>query len=156
MYYFSKELAQQVADMVRAHAEEMIRPKKVENGLCPNGGGLHIVVGTSKGIILARADVGERDDWAGPYDEIAESKFSLTAETGKPTREGQLLYPELMEGPGNTYYWGSWIDGGIVVACSGVDPEWDEAFSKMGCAFVRAMVTKKQKGEMSEGKHFRE
>lgn len=156
MTYFSENIAKQAAEAVRVQADQMIRPKGTENGFSPNGGGLHIIVGTSKGKILAVASVGEPENWSGPYDKIAESKFNLTVETGMPTRKGQLLYPELMEGAGNTYYWGSWIDGGIVVACSGVDPEWDEAFSKMGCGFVRAMVTKKQQGEVSSGKHFRD
>lgn len=155
MTYFTKKVAKEVAQMIKVQAELMIRAKDVENGLLPNGGGLHIKVGTSKGVILAYLDVGKREDWKAPYDDIAENKFNLTAEHQMSTRKLQLLYPELAEGSGNTYYWGSWIDGGIIVACSGVDPEWDEALSKMGCAFVRAMMTKKQKGEMSEGNHFR-
>lgn len=152
MYHFSEELAQEAADMIAVYAEQMIRPKGTDNGLCPNGGGLHIIVGTSKGIILARADVGNRSEWTGPYDEIAESNFKLTSETNKPTTVKQLSFPELMEGPGNSYFWcwGSCIDSDIVVACSGVDPEWNEAYSKMGCGLVRAMVIKKQKGETSK------
>ncbi len=155
MSYFSKEMAQKVADKVADQAEQMIRPKGVDNGFYPNGGGLHIIVGTSEGVILADADVGDRKDWEPRYDALAKDKFNLTVEHKMPTREIQLLYPELAEGKGNTYYWGSWIDGGIIVACSGVDPEWDEAFSKIGCAFIRAMVSKKVKRGALPGVHFR-
>jgi len=136
--------------------EHLVKPKTTDNGLMPNGGGFYIIVGLKDGTCLTRLEFGSTDEWTAPYDEIAESKFNMTVEHQKPTREIQLMYPELAEGKGNTYYWGSWIDGGIVVACSGVDPEWDEAFSKMVVAVIRAMLTKKQKQELLESKHFRE
>lgn len=133
----------------------LVKPKEIENGLMPNGGGAYIILGTNSGDILAQHEHGERSGWTGPYDKVAESKFKLTVEHQLSTRDIQLLYPELAEGTGNTYYWGSCIDGGIVASCSGVDPEWDEALSKMVVAIFRAMITKKNKQELAPGKHFR-
>lgn len=150
-----RKLAQQAAEIVEAQVNALMKGKGEENGLLPNGGGFYIIVGTSDGQMLHRLAIGERNEWTAPYSDIAESKFHLTVDHQMPTREIQLMYPELAEGHGNTYYWGSWIDGGLIVACSGVDPEWDEAFSKMIIAILRAMLTKKQKQELSEGKHFR-
>jgi len=156
MSYFSEELAKEAAATVMSQmVQHLVKPKETPNGLMPNGGGFHIIVGDKDGNILARLDYGSKSEWTTSYDEIAESKFNMTVEHQMPTREVQLMYPELAEGKGNTYYWGSWIDGGIVVACSGVDPEWDEAFSKMVVAIIRAMLTKKQKQELLDGKHFR-
>lgn len=141
--------------VMRQMVEHLVLPKASENGLLPNGGGLYILVGLNDGTTLARFHLGSPDEWPAPYDDIAIGKFDLTVEHQMPTREIQQMYPELAEGEGNTYYWGSWIDGGLVVACSGVDPEWDEAFSKMVIAIMRAMLTKKQKQELLNGDHFR-
>jgi hypothetical protein len=160
--YFSKEIADQAIHAVRPMLEALIKAKGLENGLLPNGNGFHIIVGDIDGRIIRDFDYKDRDVWVGPYNDIAVDKFELTVEHKMSTRKIQLLYPELAEArmliqrTGHTYYWGSWIDGGIVVACSGIDPEWDEFFSKVICAFIRAAVSKKVKLEAVAGKHFRD
>lgn len=117
---------------------------------------LHIVVGNSEGSILATKSIGNPEDWEHRYDEIAESKFNITVRTSQLTRIVQQVTPELAGEVGDTFYWGSWIDGGIVVACSGVQPYWDEAFSKVISAMVRALVTDEQVKEISNGGDFRQ
>jgi len=115
---------------------------------------LHIVVGNSEGKVLASSSLGDLENWEHPYDKIAESKFALTVKHQMPTRQIQGQHPELSGEEGDTFFWGSYIDGGIVVACSGVQAYWDEAYSKCIVAVIKALVTAKQEDEMQKGGHF--
>ena len=155
---FSKKIAEKAIEIVTPAIIPIIKDRGDEsNGLLPNGNGLIIYVGDIHGKILAARRWDSTQEWFAPYDQIALSKFNLTVETRKPSREIQSMTPELANSGRYTYYWGSDIDGGIVVACSGVDPEWDEAICKMICAAIRAMVTKQIKqGSAEPGKHFRD
>lgn len=153
---FSKAIVTEALSLVMPAVIPIISEKTRENGLRPNGDGLQVYVGDITGKILGEYQQGTRESWPSEYDRIAISKFQLTLQYKMPSREIQLLHPELANAGGYTYYWGSWIDGGIITACSGVDPEWDEAISKMICAAIKAMVTKQILIESSEpGKHFR-
>lgn len=116
---------------------------------------LHIVVGTSTGKILYELSLGKKKKWEYPYKKIARSKFKLTAKWQCSTRELQALYPEMAGEKGDTFYFGSWIDGDIVVSCSGVQGYWDEAFAKAIIAVIRAFITEKQELEMASGQDFR-
>lgn len=149
MTRFSKEIARYAIN----HAKPFIQ-KLIDEGITKRKD-LHIVVGNSDGKILADESFGNPDLWEHPYNKIAQSKFEITVRTGQPTRIIQQITPELVGEPGDTFYWGSWIDGGIVVACSGVQPYWDEAFSKIIVAIIRAIVTEVQEKEIAEGGDFR-
>lgn len=74
--------------------------------------------------------IGARKEWEHPYDLIAEGKTVITARTGLPSRIVQLLHPELLL-PSDVRFWGNWIEGDLIASCSGVQPWYDEAFSKM-------------------------
>lgn len=153
---FTKAIAGAAVEMITSTIIPKIQIRGEENDLLPNGNGLVIYVGDTSGKVLYEFRWDSPEEWFAPYDKIALSKFYLTVQHKLPSREIQLVYPELANSGGHTYYWGSWIDGGIVVACSGVDPEWDEAICKMICAAIRAMVTKKIKQDSAEpGTHFR-
>lgn len=143
---------QQVARYAITHAKPLIQGL-MDKGVAKRND-LHIIVGNSDGEVLATESMGNPDKWEYPYDLIAQSKFDITVRTGKPTRIVQQLTPELAGELGDTFYWGSWIDGGIVVACSGVQAYWDEAFCKVITAIIRAMVTEKQAIEMEEDGNF--
>jgi len=155
MSYFGLDIAKQAAEVVETNFNVLVKAKGEENGLLPNGGGLHMIIGDSEGNVIHTFNLLDPCTWPGAYKEHAESKFALTVKHQKPTREIMSLTPELAEGKDVTFYYGSEIDGGIVVACSGVDPEWDEALSKIAVAVIRAMVTKKVTIEKSAGNHFR-
>lgn len=116
---------------------------------------LHIVAGTSTGKILYELSLGKEKKWEYPYKKIARNKFKLTVKWQCSTREIQALYPEMAGEKGDTFYFGSWIEGDIVVSCSGVQGYWDEAFSKIIIAVIRALVTEKQESEKASGKDFR-
>lgn len=79
---------------------------------------------------------GDSSTWEHPFEDIAFAKAELTAKHNMPSREVQLMHPELLEvgtddEMGDIKYWGSAIVGNLVVACSGVESYFDEAFSYM-------------------------
>lgn len=81
---------------------------------------------------------GLRDQWQWAYDWIAVAKAFDTWKTGLPSRrlQNEFAY-NCVEG--GTIYGGSVIDeGGLVVACSGVDPEHDEGFAGAVMSFCKA------------------
>jgi len=69
---------------------------------------------------------------------IALSKFELTCEYGMSTRQIQMLYPEMADG--KTCFWGSAIDGDIVVAGSGYKSRDDEMVCTMVVAYIRKQI----------------
>ena len=95
-------------------------------------------------------DIGDGSE----YNPIAMSKYKITLETGLPSREAQLLHPETTGGEGQTIYWGSWIDGFIIVAISGLPPEWDEVCSKLICGIIKALLTTQSKKDFELGERF--
>lgn len=72
---------------------------------------------------------GHIDEWQHDYDYIALSKAFLSWRWGLPSRRIQHEFAYLCEGH-DTVYGGSIVDeGGLIVACSGVDSEHDEGFA---------------------------
>ncbi|MBI4100906.1 hypothetical protein HY441_00330 [Candidatus Microgenomates bacterium] len=114
---------------------------------------LYIVVGTVDGAVLYMESVGDHAEWEHPYDDIARSKFRITCQTGMPSRLVQEIHPELVP-EAETVYWGSWIDGGVVVACSGVEPWFDEAFAKTICALCVALIKARREMVRERGVDF--
>lgn len=82
---------------------------------------------------------GDTHEWEHDFHAIARGKTVITARTGLPTRVVQELHPELLL-PTDTQFWGNWIEGNIIVSCSGVEPWFDEAISKSAVALIKAMI----------------
>lgn len=79
--------------------------------------------------VLYVARFGDRKKWKYPYDKIALGKAFLSWRYRLPSRRIQHEDAYLLV-RGDTLYGGSVIDeGGLVVACSGVDAEHDEGFA---------------------------
>lgn len=95
--------------------------------------------------MVTSMNFGSSSDWEFDYYVIARGKAALTAEHNMPSREIQLMHPELLEmgaagEKGDIKYWGSAILGNLVVACSGVESYFDEAFSYMIVYLWRALI----------------
>lgn len=73
-------------------------------------------------------------DWEHDYEKIALSKAEKSARTGKGSAELPPHY--LLDG--DTVFWGSVVLDEIVVACSGVEPYYDEMFSMWIAAAIKA------------------
>lgn len=78
---------------------------------------------------MAQAAFGDTSAWEHEYRRFAWSKARITARTGMATSLVAASFPHLLM-PGDTKYWGSWIEGDIIAAASGVEPYYDEMFSK--------------------------
>jgi hypothetical protein len=147
---FGKKIAEQAIKI----AVDSIMTQTRMDGIVESNG-FYIVVGTNKQQILAVREDGDQSLWTYDYKKLALSKFEITARNSLPSRLIQETMPELAGKEGDTYFWGSCIDGGIVAACSGFIPEWDEVFSKTIVAICRALVSEKRNLELTKGKHFR-
>lgn len=109
-------------------------------------GVLHVVVldpactpqsGHAEPRILYEHSIGDRDRWDVDYADYARRKAGLSWRHGVDSRRVLLLAPHCLDG-GDVLAWGSaWLDG-IVVAASGAFPIWDECFSLMVAAQLRA------------------
>ncbi len=81
----------------------------------------------------------QRPDWDADYAGFARAKARITWLHGQDSFRLQTLQPHLMR-PGDTTLWGSvWLDG-IVVAASGAEAEFDEAFSGTVAMLLRALA----------------
>jgi hypothetical protein len=107
-------------------------------------GVLHLVVldpasrpGTEAPRVLIEHSIGDRDRWDVDYADYARRKALLSWRHRADSRRVQMLAPHCLEA-GDVLAWGSvWLDG-IVVGASGAFPIWDECFSLMVAAQLRA------------------
>lgn len=88
---------------------------------------------------LVNREFGDRPTWEYDYGEITRQKARATAESGLTSRELHQMYPQLLE-EGDGKYWGSAQRGNVIVACSGVEPEYDEAIANMVVAVLWAIM----------------
>jgi hypothetical protein len=105
---------------------------------------LHVIVGIRDPAgpywsRLAERSFGDVDAWEHEYDAIAGGKFDLSGRTGLDSRVVQLTRPDLLE-PGDIMFWGSVVRGTIVVAGSGVESYFDEAFAESIAGYCRALI----------------
>jgi hypothetical protein len=80
-----------------------------------------------------------RERWDVDYAAYARDKARLSWRHAMDSRRLQLLAPHLLAGDDSALWGGIWLDG-LVVAASGAMPWWDEAFSLMVAAHVRAIA----------------
>ncbi len=109
-------------------------------------GVLHLVVldpavavdeGAPEPRILCEHSIGDRDRWDVDYADYARRKARLSWRHRMDGRRLQLLEPHRLRAD-DALLWGSvWLDG-LVVATSGAFPIWDECFSLMAAAQLRA------------------
>jgi hypothetical protein len=89
--------------------------------------------------MLAEQFFGDIEACEAKYKPIAHGKASISARTGLSSREVQLMHPELVDGQ-DVIYWGSVIQGDIIVAGSGVQAFNDEAVAKIIMTLIMALL----------------
>jgi hypothetical protein len=87
--------------------------------------------------ILYEHAVGDRERWDADYRGFALAKARIAWRTGMDSHIVQEQRPYLLEA-GDTVLWGSVAMDGIVVAASGADAWWDEAFAGAVALCLRA------------------
>jgi hypothetical protein len=88
--------------------------------------------------ILYEYAVGDQSKWDADYGEFARAKARISWRTGMDSHQVQELRPHLLAA-GDTVLWGSVIVDGIVVAVSGANPWFDEAFAGTVAMWLRAL-----------------
>lgn len=87
--------------------------------------------------VLHEQSLGDRSRWDVDYADYARRKAALSWRHRMDSRRLQLLSPHRLHAE-DPLLWGSvWADG-LVVAASGAFPIWDECFSAMVAAQLRA------------------
>ncbi len=81
--------------------------------------------------------IGEKSSWEYGFDVFARNKAYMSVKYGMSTYEILTLHPHLLA-IGDILYGGSAVSNGLVVATSGVQPEYDEMVSKWVIAAIEA------------------
>ncbi len=90
-------------------------------------------------LVLFEYSFGLTEAWTARYDEIASAKAYASWKTGLPAQLIQQVAPYLYE-EGWTKWGGSAVgEGGLVVAFSGVEAYFDQMFSEMMLAAIKAV-----------------
>jgi hypothetical protein len=87
--------------------------------------------------ILHEHSIGDRALWDADYQAFARAKARLCWASGFDSHAVQALYPYLLR-EGDTTLWGSANVDGIVVAVSGANPWYDEAFARILGSWLKA------------------
>jgi len=88
---------------------------------------------------IAERSYGVKSDWEFPFDEVTEDKTRKTAESGLTSRELHQMYPDFLDGDDGPY-WGNAQRGNLIISCSGVEPEYDEAIANMLVGILWAIM----------------
>lgn len=89
--------------------------------------------------ILYEHSIGNRANWDADYQAFARAKALLHWRTGMDTHTVQTAYPHLLQ-HGDTHLWGTANVDGILVATSGANLWWDEAFSGIVACCLKALA----------------
>ncbi len=129
--------------MVQPSIEAALRDRSI-SGLSV----LHVVIvdplalapeATFEQAVLVERSIGPRDQWDVDYAAYAYAKARLSWTYHKDSRLVVWTEPQQQQ-PGEPPGWGAvWLDG-LIVAASGAQPIWDEAFSLSIAAALRALA----------------
>jgi hypothetical protein len=86
--------------------------------------------------VLLRKDYGDKPNWEYEFDEISECK-TLQLWQGR-NAPGNESTPVHLLFTGDTPFWGGDVTEGIVTSCSGVQPWYDKAISRISNALMIA------------------
>ena len=120
-----EEIAQQAIELVKPSIEALFeRTNRKE---------LHIVIMDPRlkpwecdfnDAILYQESIRNTDVWENPYDEFARSKAEQAWRDSQPNVVTQAMHPSSLR-EGDLPFYGSFVYGNVVVACSGVEQWFD-------------------------------
>lgn len=141
------ELARRAVELMRPSIELALSDPAV-SGL----GVLHLVVMSPRrttrttssaddfeASILHEQSIGPRERWDVDYAAFARNKARLSWLHGEDSRQLVLMRPHLLDSSDAHQAWGSACLDGLVVAASGAQPIWDEAFAVGVAAVLRTL-----------------
>lgn len=134
-----------------AQAVQLARPmleRSLANVSVGESGFLHVVImnplatpadSDFSHAILYEESIGNPEEWDADYGAYARGKARLSWRTGLSSHEVLALKPHLLQAK-DALVWGSVCQEGIVVAVSGANPWFDEAFARSIAALFKAIV----------------
>ena len=141
--FVDPDLAREALALALPMIEAAVRRERVSGG-----GFLHIVVldplarperASFEQAVLLEHSIGDRARWDADYAAFARAKARLSWMHGIDGHALQSSRPHLL-GQGDSLLWGGVCLDGLVVACSGAHPWYDEAFATAVAAALRALV----------------
>lgn len=141
--YWERDAAQEAVQLARPMLEAAL-----SNARVGESGFLHVVVmnplahpGSCEfaDAILYEESIGDPAGWDADYGAYARGKARVSWRTGLGTHEVMALRPHLLRAR-DTQVWGSVCLDGIVVAVSGANPWFDEAFAAAVASLFKAAV----------------
>lgn len=138
--FLDTELAAQAIELARPAIEQALRSTEI-SGL----GVLHVVIldpaagPQGAGEVLHEHSFGDRARWDVDYAAFAREKAELSWRHRIDSRRLQLLEPHRLA-RGESRLWGGVHLDGIVVAASGAEPIWDEAFALQVAGYLRSLA----------------
>ena len=98
-----------------------------------------LAAGDASMSVLHEHSFGERSRWDVDYAAFARAKAELSWRHGIDSRRLQMLEPHRLV-RGESRLWGGVNLDGIVVAASGAEPIWDEAFALQVAGYLRSLA----------------
>lgn len=95
--------------------------------------------GSFEHAVVHEHSVGDRDRWDVDYAAYARDKARLSWRHGMDSRRLQWMEPHRLEADDSLLWGGVCLDG-LVVAASGAQPAWDEAFALAVAACWRGLA----------------
>jgi len=142
-YFIDRHAAEKAIGLSLPMIQEAMKLKEVgESGF------LYIVVmdpllgphnSSFEEAILYEYAVGDRSKWDADYAAFAKAKARVAWRTGMDGHAVQELRPHMLTAR-DTVLWGSVVVDGIVVAVSGANPWYDEAFAGTVAMCLRAIA----------------
>ncbi|HYD94883.1 MAG TPA: hypothetical protein VEC01_06125 [Noviherbaspirillum sp.] len=142
-YFIDRHAAEKAVGLALPMIHEAMKQKEVgESGF------LYIVimdplrgpaVSSFEEAILYEYSVGDRSKWDADYAGFARAKARVSWRNGMDGHLVQELRPHMLAA-GDTVLWGSVVVDGIVVAVSGANPWYDEAFAGTVAMCLRAVA----------------
>lgn len=137
------DAARRAVELALPMLEASLRDKAVGESGC-----MHVVVmdptcvpgecGFEEGILYERS-LPSREAWDADYSFYARAKAQVSWRTGRPSAQVAACSPHLLRGD-ETHLGGAAVLDGIVVAVSGANPWFDEAFATAVAALLRAVT----------------
>jgi hypothetical protein len=140
MTVIDESIAELALDMASPMIDGLIEFEVISRGeLC-----VIVALGDGNGLfdVLRTKRVGVPEEWEEDYEAIATGKIKMMAETGLNSRVAVLLHPALTS-QGDVIWWGGVTRDNIIVACSGVQPYFDEAISQTVLSLILAIIEDK-------------
>lgn len=141
--YWERDAAQEAVQLARPMLDAAL-----SNTSVGESGFLHVVVmnplaqpGSCEfaDAILYEESIGDPAGWDADYGAYARGKARVSWRTGLATHEVMALKPHLLQAK-DSQVWGSVCLDGIVVAVSGANPWFDEAFAAAVASLFKAVV----------------